>query len=164
VYNWSARIPLPSTLVLSAAVVYLLQSVLSFNAETVFTAVAGHSDPDETPTREMRVEPIDLTEFSESLERPIFAPTRRPYVREADVPSTKLQPVDTPEVLPDVRKIRLLGTMDVNGVPAAFLENASGRQWVKTGDQFYDWTVASIKSGEVTLKLDEVTYNKTLFE
>jgi hypothetical protein len=95
--------------------------------------------------------PVDATMLADQiLERPLFTPTRRPYVAASPSPAPAA-PVQPPE-LPG----KLLGTAIGPALRLAlFRRNGSGETvLVSIGDTIDRWTVTQIALGSVTLHPD----------
>jgi len=162
--DWPAKYPLPSTLVLGAAALYMAQATLLSEVQVVSRAEAARSETENHTISNAEIMPIDLSEFGASLERPIFTPTRRPNEPNLAVAVPAAAPVPVAEPQTDSDEIDLLGTMETGGTPKAYLVSMSDSRWVGIGDKFEGWTVIGIQAGIVTLNLDNDFAVKQMFE
>jgi hypothetical protein len=89
--------------------------------------------------------PRDL--FAEIAARPLFSPSRRPFVPE-DEPAANLRDESI--------AIELVGTLLTAQGRAALLQpQGQDAQWVLAGQQIAGWQVVTIERDEVNLRLDE---------
>lgn len=164
VKDWPARFPLPSTLVLGAAVLYMAHTTLLSEVQVASRAEAARSEPESVAVSYTEVVPIDLSEFAASLERPIFSPTRRPNEPKLAVTLPAADPVPVVESQIGSDEIDVLGTMETGGTPKAYLVSMSDSRWVNIGDEFDGWNVMGIQNGLVVLERDGDIVVKQMFE
>lgn len=99
-----------------------------------------------------------LSEFSETVSRPLFHPTRRPVVvaaasqTDSEIkPAQPAEPADVP-----TSRFSLVGVM-INGGNARALIRAEGQTygtWVDAGGVLDGWRLSAIKSDRVSIEKD----------
>jgi hypothetical protein len=96
-------------------------------------------------------------QFQETVNRPLFNPSRRP-VQRAEPPAR------APKVEP--AKLRLVGVMKVDdGPPRAlirFADEPSGR-WIAEGGAYHGWTLTKVNEGSVIVEAGGRTQELMLF-
>jgi hypothetical protein len=107
--------------------------------------------------------PPALSEFSQSLARPVFFESRRlplPQSKQIKLeppkpptPPPPPPPPPKPVVLPD--KIKLLGVLMQSKTASALIETPpQAAAWHKIGDRIADWTITAIEENRVVLRHD----------
>jgi hypothetical protein len=106
--------------------------------------------------------PPALSEFSQSLARPVFFESRRlplPQSKQIKLeppkppPPPPPPPPPKPVVLPD--KIKLLGVLMQSETASALIETPpQPPAWHKIGDRIADWTITAIEENRVALRHD----------
>jgi hypothetical protein len=92
---------------------------------------------------------IDANRYVATLERPLFAPTRRP-------PPPPLQAASAPaaEVLPDIRLLGVYGNKDAGGVVAS----VDGKvRRLRIGEAIGGWSVKGVRGGELVVARGDET-------
>jgi hypothetical protein len=112
-------------------------------------------NPSEIPPSDLTVPKLTLdvpalTEFSATLERPLFSKSRRPAEPEADDGAEKT-PEETPKVAAPVRLSAVIIEEDEK---SAFLEETRSRmsKRVREGEQFEGWTLLEVRDDAVVLE------------
>jgi hypothetical protein len=98
-----------------------------------------------------------LSEFSQSLARPLFFESRRlPMPQPKQVKTEPPKPPPSPPkpvVLPD--KIKLLGIFLQSQTASALIEiPPQPATWLKIGDRIADWTITAIEEDGIVLRHD----------
>lgn len=128
------------------------------------TAGAGHRSPRGIPTAQSAVAP--LTTYRGTLDRPLFAPDRRPppppQAAETRANGAAVDP-------PPADGLRIVGFMKGSGgkVPARALvraADASQAVWVEAGSTIGGWRVAAVGDRTVTLESGGQRRELKLFE
>jgi hypothetical protein len=118
------------------------------------------------PARSLRAidDPVHpaLSEFSQTLARPLFFESRRlplPQPKQIKLeppkppPPPPPPPPPKPVVLPD--KIKLLGVLMQSDTASALIETPpQPAAWHKIGDRIADWTITAIEENRVVLRHD----------
>lgn len=108
--------------------------------------------------------PPPLAAFRGTLERPPFAPSRRPPPPEMPPVAKRTEP--PPASPPD--GLRIIGFMSASGgAKARVLMRAADRgeaEWLETGATIGEWRVASIGDGTVTLERGGRTHVLRIFQ
>ncbi|WP_456776803.1 hypothetical protein [Bradyrhizobium sp. USDA 4369] len=97
---------------------------------------------------------IPLAQLSETRERPIFSPSRRPPPADAPPPVVAAAPVAQEPSPPERPQLSLVGTV-VNGDSglAIFLDPGGGRPLrIRTGADYQGWTLSRVEARSVTLQ------------
>ncbi len=106
--------------------------------------------------------------YAALLERPLFAPSRRPVVAEPEVdviiqeeaPRAEPEPEKVP--IPD---LGLLGVMGTDNTNRALVANAGGEPvWITAGTTIAGWTVAAIGPDWLELNLDNETIRIEMYQ
>jgi len=162
--NWPAQIPLPSTIALGLATFALAGKLFWTDPEIVNRAEAA--TPEDTSAlvekTTQTVVQIDLAAYSETLERPLFDPTRRPRELATAAP-VEAPIVDEDPVVPDASDIAIFGFMQTDGVLSAYLRSANQTIWVVEGEFFDGWKVVEIERGRVVLDQDGHRVEKRIY-
>ncbi len=102
---------------------------------------------------------IPIKDLSNTRDRPIFSPSRRPPPRVIAAPPSVVQPPPSKPKEPERPQLSLLGTI-VNGSDGfgIFMDQARNAPVrVRVGAAYQGWTLRSIQSGAVTLERDQET-------
>lgn len=95
--------------------------------------------------------------FSAALERPLFDPSRRPFVAPPPPPPEDTVAAGLPETsAPDLSTIQLRG-LRLSGTGAAALVASLDvplGTWVAKGDQVFGWTVTGVFKDHIELSFD----------
>lgn len=135
-----------------------VSSMIAINVALAAALVFLWSDPDryrwsEPPpirpalddlTSEPQAEPIDVSRYRATLERPLFASTRRPAART----EAGADDVATADPLRDVRLLGMYGSGSGGGV---LVSRGGKTQRVAFGEKIGDWTVTAEEGRQVSL-------------
>jgi hypothetical protein len=141
--HWATGIWLLACTGLAGTIVFELSSPFAPQVTAAHPAAplpefAPPPDPFDPPPRDL---------FAEITARPLFSPSRRPFVPQ-DEPVAKLQDQSI--------AIELVGTLLTGQGRAALLQpQGQNAQWVLAGQQIAGWQVVAIQRDEVSLRLDE---------
>jgi general secretion pathway protein N len=142
---------------LTTAIILLLNSQ-SVRAEDGVEPLERHAAAIVNP-----VERQSLQSFAATLQRPLFAPSRRPTPPEpAPIVRTEEPPPPPPPPQPT---IVLVGTMIDAAGPQAILRSGGDNKdlRVRVGDDVSGWKIRDIDQGHLTLALDDRTFSVALF-
>ncbi|MGX9431381.1 MULTISPECIES: hypothetical protein [Bradyrhizobium] len=115
--------------------------------------------PPAAPVRQLSANPlwgIPLTQLSNTRERPVFSPSRRPPpVAVAEPVVTKPPPPRKKEVEPP--QLSLVGTIagDDEGFGIFLDQSTNAALRLKVGEDFQGWKLSAIRGREVTMEKDE---------
>jgi hypothetical protein len=101
-----------------------------------------------------------LQNLSATSQRPLFAPTRRPFAPDPPPPPPAEAPAPQPPPPPNVT---LVGVVKDANVLQALLRLGEKDLHVKIGDDLSGWTVADIGARSLVLTLGERTVSLNLF-
>ena len=141
--HWATGIWLLVCTGLAGAIVFELSSPFAPQVTAAHPAAplpefAPPPDPFDPPPRDL---------FAEIAARPLFSPSRRPFVPE-DEPAANLQDESS--------AIELVGTLLTEQGRAALLQpQGQDARWVLAGQQIAGWQVVAIQRDEVSLRLDD---------
>lgn len=101
-----------------------------------------------------------LSEFGETLSRPIFVASRRPYV-----PPKPEATVAANEPAPAPPNVLLVGIFIRPGMKQALLRSPSQpeAQWVAEGDTFNGWSLQAVHSDSVVIRARQTTRELGLY-
>lgn len=110
-------------------------------------------------------------ELTETLERPLFSPTRRKFVPQPVVVEEVLEPApaELPEppapVVISKPEINLQGTRRIGTAFSALVQDTtdSPSKWVKVGETLHNWTVAKIDENSLVLSSGSETVTYLLY-
>lgn len=110
-----------------------------------------------------RLPPVD--DFASMVDRPLFAPARRPVDPEPAVADLELPPTMVePAAPPDQPSVSFIGSIEEDGQVRALLGNGSNVRGVGLGEEVEGWTVLDIEPRRLTLGLDEEVLQLTILE
>ena len=101
--------------------------------------------------------PRSLSEFGETIVRPLFSPTRRPVVAQVVPPEAETAAVESPapEASASVpSRLTLIGLMRVGDRDRALIrsEDALRGTWIEVGQEISGWRVSEIDDKGVVIK------------
>ncbi|MEQ6204725.1 hypothetical protein ABMC88_16910 [Sulfitobacter sp. HNIBRBA2951] len=106
--------------------------------------------------------------YAALLERPLFAPGRRPVVAEPEIEVVAQQEVREPTPEPTkapAPDLGLLGVMGTDNTNSALVANAGGDPiWITTGTTIAGWTVTNIGTDWLELNLDDETIRIEMYQ
>lgn len=95
---------------------------------------------------------VRLAELADTVGRPLFEPSRRPFERSRPAPAAAPVPIAKPAAPPEEPRFKLLGVIMDGSRSLALLATGDGRsQRLEVGDAVDGWQVDSIKLSEVVL-------------
>jgi hypothetical protein len=95
------------------------------------------------PTTPLDKKPV--TQFRETVNRPLFTPDRKPVQRDRSQPADSAGPGD----------MRLIGIMKLDNQPARALIRISGEatgKWIAEGEQFGSWRLRQVQERSVIVE------------
>ncbi|WP_037317584.1 hypothetical protein [Ruegeria halocynthiae] len=103
--------------------------------------------------------------YAAILERPLFAPERRPRTPDNTGEEHELVMADEPVSSSERPAISLHGVMvDANGSKALISAAEESPQWVPTGDKIREWTLSEIGPDWVELRLATETFRIEMYQ
>lgn len=107
-----------------------------------------------------------LAAFAQTLARPIFSRSRRPYVAPVASPSAVAAVEPVMAAAPVAEPVVTLAAVAINGQTSRALlvskSHPAGR-WMSPGDQVEDWTISTIAADRLTLAIGGRTMTVRLY-
>ncbi len=94
-------------------------------------------------------EPPSPDRYADIIERPLFSPTRRPFV-----PDTNEAPVEAPVQAEPAVPLELIGVLITTERRAALVQpqGESKASWVREGERFAGWSIEAIEDGQIRIR------------
>jgi hypothetical protein len=143
-----------AVIVLLAANLMIARMTIDISPDTSGSAASGDSSKLRSVTQ---AAPVIGSEFSETVARPIFSPTRREFVAAQQL-ETPPPPVET-IAAPVIRKPALVlqGTRRIDGKTTALikLESSPNPDWYSVGQLIDAWQISLIDTNRLVLSYGE---------